>query len=344
MIHAAAAAALERTPRVRLAHLPTPLEPLRRLTEHLADTASSPGRVPQLWIKRDDATGLAGGGNKTRKLEFLLGDAIAQASDVLVSVGGLQSNHARQTAAAAAACGLDCELLLQEITGAPSGSYTNNGNLLLDDLLGAHVQRLAADADLSLQLAQATERLRAAGRSPYAVPLGGSNALGALGYVVAVQELLVQCEQLAIRPTHIVMATGSAGTQAGVLAGLAAADADIEVIGVTVSRAAAKQRELVSGLLRQTCAQLGIETPSDAKVLCNDGYFAPGYGVANAAMVRSVRLLATTEAMLLDPVYTGKAMAGLIDLVEQGVFAADSLVIFLHTGGSAGLFAYPESF
>lgn len=327
-----------------LAHLPTPLEPLRRLAGRLTAELGTSAVVPQLWIKRDDATGLAGGGNKTRKLEFLLGEALAQDCDTLVTVGGLQSNHARQTAAAAAIGGLDCELLLQDIEGTPDGSYANNGNLLLDDLLGARVQRFAANADLRRELTHRVTALRGSGRAPYAVPLGGSNSVGALGYVVALQELLEQCKNRAIHPTHLVLATGSAGTQAGVLAGVAAAGVDVQVIGITVSRSATRQCQQVRAVLHETCQRIGIRPPDDAKIICNDGYFAPGYGVVNAGMQRSVRLLAASEAILLDPVYTGKAMAGMIDLIEQGVFQPHDVVIFLHTGGAAGLFAYPESF
>ena len=333
------AARLQQEARVELAHLPTPLQPMPRLRAALGSTAV----VPELWIKRDDTTGLAGGGNKTRKLEFLLGDALAQGCDTLLTVGGLQSNHARQTAAAAARCGLDCELLLQDINGAPGGSYSYNGNLLLDDLLGARVQRFAAQADMAEELARAHERLLGLGRAPYSVPLGGSNALGALGYVQAVQELIEQFRRQHLKPTHLVLATGSAGTQAGILAGLAAAEYELAVIGVTVSRESDAQRRRVRMLLRETCRRLGITPPSNSKIVCNDGYYAPGYGVPNAGMVRSVRLLASSEAVLLDPVYTGKAMAGLLGMIEQGAFSADDVVIFLHTGGAAGLFAYPES-
>jgi len=330
---------LQREARVELAHLPTPLQPMPRLRAALGPNAS----VPQLWIKRDDTTGLAGGGNKTRKLEFLLGDAVARGCDTLVTVGGLQSNHARQTAAAAARCGLDCELLLQDVNGAPGGSYGYNGNLLLDNLLGARVERFSAQADMSDELARATERLQSLGRTPYSVPLGGSNALGALGYVLAVQELIEQCENQQVKPTHLVLASGSAGTQAGVLAGLAAANFELAVIGVTVSRKGDEQRRRVRVLLHEICRRLAVPPPSNAKIICNDGYYAPGYGVPNAGMVRSVRLLASSEAILLDPVYTGKAMAGLLGMIDQGAFSADDVVIFLHTGGAAGLFAYPES-
>jgi D-cysteine desulfhydrase/L-cysteate sulfo-lyase len=327
---------LEAFPRVALAHLPTPLEPMPRLSNYL--------KGARLFVKRDDCTGLATGGNKTRKLEFLLGDALAQGCDTLVTVGGLQSNHARQTAAAAARAGLHCELLLQEIAGVPEGNYDYNGNLLLDELLGAVVHRFDDTVFLHEELDAFCERLSLQGRSPYAVPLGGSNALGALGYVVAVQELLQQCLEANITPDHIVLASGSAGTQAGVLAGLAAARAETRVIGINVGASEATQTPKVRRLLHETCALLGIDAPDDAAIICNDGYYAPGYGIPNREMVQAVRLVAELEGLMLDPVYSGKAMAGLIDLIHSGALEPGDTTIFLHTGGSAGLFAYPRSF
>ena len=325
---------LAQHPRVQLAHAPTPLDYLPRLTEYL--------QGPTIFVKRDDCTGLATGGNKTRKLEFLLGAALAQGCDSLVTVGGLQSNHARQTAAAAAKAGLGCELLLQDITAAPQGNYEYNGNVLLDELLGARVHRYAAHAFMSEELDKFVAKMRENGKKPYPVPLGGSNAIGALGYVVAVQELLVQCVERGIAATHLVVATGSAGTQAGILAGLAAANSDLRVIGVNVSTTAAAQRQKVLKLTLETCALLGVSPPSEESVICNDGYYLPGYGVPNAAMVHAVHLVAEKEGLLLDPVYTGKAMAGLLDMVHSTEIDADATVVFLHTGGSAGLFAYPR--
>ena len=325
---------LAQHPRVRLVHAPTPLEYLSRLTDYL--------QGPSIYVKRDDCTGLATGGNKARKLEFLLGDALQQGCDTLVTVGGLQSNHARQTAAAAAQAGLGCELLLQEIQGAPEGNYEYNGNLLLDDLLGARVHRYAANAFMQEELETFATAQREKGKKPYLVPVGGSNTTGALGYVVAVQELLEQCVSMGIMPSHLVLATGSAGTQAGVLAGLAAARNPMKVIGVTVSTSRAAQENKVRRLLHDTCDLLGIERPDDEAVVCDDGYYLPGYGIPNEEMTQAVRLLAEREGLLLDPVYTGKAMAGLLDMVHSGLLEADDTVVFLHTGGSAGLFAYPR--
>jgi len=325
---------LSQHPRLALAHTPTPLEYLSRLTDYL--------QGPAIFIKRDDCTGLATGGNKTRKLEFLAGAAINEGCDSLVTIGGLQSNHARQTAAAAAKAGLECDLLLQEIPNAPEGNYDYNGNLLLDGLLGARVHRYPADAFMNEELSSFVADLRDQGKKPYAVPLGGSSPIGALGYVVAVQELLAQCVELGIAPTHIVLATGSAGTQAGVLAGLAAAKSDVQVIGINVSATEVYQRQKVLRLTGDTCALLGVDAPDEEAVVCDDHYYLPGYGVPNEGMVHAVRLLAEKEGVLLDPVYTGKAMAGLLDLVHKGEITESSTVVFLHTGGSAGLFAYPR--
>lgn len=325
---------LAQHPRMPLAHTPTPLEYMSRLTDYL--------KGPSIYIKRDDCTGLATGGNKTRKLEFLLGEALQQECDTLVTVGGLQSNHARQTAAAAARAGLRCELLLQDISGTPEGNYDYNGNLLLNELLGARVHRYPADAFMHEELDRYMEVLRSRGVKPYAVPLGGSNAIGALGYVVAVQELLQQCVAIGITPSQIVLATGSAGTQAGVLAGLAAARSEAKVIGINVSTSATAQARKVRVLLDDTCQLLGIEPPEDEVIVCDDRFYKPGYGVPNPEMIQAVHLLAEKEGLLLDPVYTGKAMAGLLDLVLSGEIDADSTTVFLHTGGSTGLFAYPR--
>jgi len=322
--------------RLMLTHTPTPLQFLTRLTDYL--------QGPSIYVKRDDCTGLATGGNKTRKLEFLLGEAIAQGCDTLVTTGGLQSNHARQTAAAAAVAGMECDLLLQEIEGVPSGNYDYNGNLLLNDLMGARVHRFPPDTFLHEELPPFVAALEAKGKKPYVIPLGGSNGLGSLGYVVAVQELLAQCVEQSITPSQIVLATGSAGTQAGVLAGLAAAKSDIDVIGICVSTGVAAQQRKVRAVLDEACGLLGVTPPDDDAIVCKDDYYLPGYGVPNKEMVQAVRLLAEKEGLLLDPVYTGKAMAGLIDLVHAGDIEPDDTTVFLHTGGSAALFAYPRDF
>jgi D-cysteine desulfhydrase/L-cysteate sulfo-lyase len=321
--------------RYPLIHAPTSIEPLTRLGEQLGSRA--------LWVKRDDCTGLALGGNKARKLEFLLADALAQGADMLITVGGVQSNHCRQTAAAAARAGLACELLLQSVPGAPANHYAECGNVLLDRLLGADSHWLAASADCDIALAARAEMHRAVGRNPYAIPVGGSNALGALGYVRCAEELLDQLDASGQSLDRIVLASGSAGTQAGLIAGLAARGSDIEVIGFCVSRSGHEQAEKVYALLLKVCAVLDIDAPPRERVRCDGGYVGEGYGVATDDMRTAVQLTARSEGLLLDPVYTGKAMAGLIDYLRRGVIGADERVLFLHTGGTPGLFAYTEA-
>jgi len=323
-------------PRMEITHAPTPLEFAPRLSEDLGC---------HLFIKRDDCTGLAGGGNKTRKLEYLLGDARQQGADTLVTIGGLQSNHARQTAAAAAKFGFGCELVLEDVTGTPKADYYHNGNVLLDNLLGAHIHRLDITDDCDVYTGSLIEKLKAEGKKPYLVPLGGSNAVGSLGYVRCANEILQQIATQELVIDQIVLASGSAGTQAGMLAGLIAAKVELPVMGIAVSCSTEDQQQLVEALLRQVLAQLGLD-PNQAKgrVVTNGSYFGEGYGMATEAMITAVKRCAQLEGLLLDPVYTGKAMAGLMDLRAQGVIAAGSKQLFLHTGGSAGLFAYREVF
>lgn len=319
-------------PRVSLAHLPTPLEPLETLTAALGG--------PQIFIKRDDCTGLATGGNKTRKLEFLMGDAREKDADIVLTAGGLQSNHARQTAAAAARCGLDCELFLEAVPGTPQDDYDRNGNLLLDRLLGAVVHRCPGDGSLLARMAERAETLCSDGRRPYVVPVGGSNGIGALGYVDCALELLQQAEARDLEISHLVMATGSGGTQAGLLAGLQAGGSAASLIGINVSASEADQKAKLQPILAETFSLMGLAEPSEASVICDGGYYQPGYGIPNEKTLAALRLLAEKEAILLDPVYTGKAMAGLIAMIQQGRFTSADKVVFLHTGGAAGLFAY----
>jgi L-cysteate sulfo-lyase len=328
---------LARYPRVRLAHLPTPLEPMTNLSKALGG--------PRLWIKRDDCTGLSTGGNKTRKLEFLIADAVRQGADTLITQGATQSNHARQTAAAACKFGMQCHILLEDRTGRTDADYTLNGNVLLDRLHGATVSKRPGGADMNAEMETLAARLKADGRKPYVIPGGGSNPVGALGYVNCALELLVQLNDAGLAPSHVVHATGSAGTQAGLVTGLVAARSGIPVLGMGVRAPKAKQEEAVLGLARRTADFMGlgdIVRPED--VVANCDYVGEGYGVPTPGMVEALRLVAETEGLLLDPVYSGKGMAGLIDLVRKGSFKADSDIVFLHTGGSAGLFGYPEIF
>ncbi|MBR0673631.1 D-cysteate sulfo-lyase [Neoroseomonas soli] len=332
---------LARFPRLRLAHLPTPLEPLDRLSRHLA---GPDGKGPRIWIKRDDCTGLSTGGNKTRKLEYLMADALAQDADTVITQGATQSNHARQTAAAAARLGLTCHLLLEDRTGRRDDAYAKSGNVLLDTLHGAVIGQRPAGADMPAEMEALAARLKAEGRRPYVIPGGGSNTVGALGYANAALELLAQAAESGLRIDHVVHATGSAGTQAGLVAGLVALNSGIPVLGIGVGQPRAVMEAKVLDLARATMAHLGLpDLVRPGHVVANCDYIGQGYGIPTEGMAEAVRLLAQLEGILLDPVYSGKAMAGLIDLVRRGHFAPESNIVFLHTGGSVGLFAYPEA-
>jgi len=319
-------------PRLELAHAPTALEFAPRLSADLGCN---------LYIKRDDCTGLAVGGNKTRKLEYLLADAEFQQADTLVTVGGLQSNHARQTAAAAAKCGFACELVLEDIAATPKADYYSNGNILLDGLLGAEIHQLGIGEDCNTYAANLVDKLTIAGKKPYLIPLGGSNVTGSFGYIRCANEIIQQAFTANLHLDQIVVATGSAGTQAGLLAGLIAAKVDIPVLGISVSRSTEVQQRLVETLLMQILIELELD-PDQAigKVFTDGSYVGAGYGVATDAMVVAVKRCARLEGLLLDPVYTGKAMAGLMDLSAQGIIKPGSNQLFIHTGGSPALYGY----
>lgn len=322
---------LARFPRVRLAHLPTPLEPLPRLSEALG---------VELWIKRDDCTGLAGGGNKTRKLEFLLGDAMEQGADTLVTQGAVQSNHVRQTAAAAAAHGLKCEVILEERTGSKATDYVHNGNVLMDRLFGAGIRFVDGGSDMMAALEMTAEQVRQGGGRPYVIPGGGSNAIGALGYVDCAREIVVQADELDLPIDRIVTATGSAGTHAGLVAGLAVMGADIPVLGIGVRAPKPKQEANVLKLAQETAALLGHpDAVTDTMVVADCDYVGEGYGLIDGAVIEALKLAARTDGIVLDPVYTGKAMKGLIALAGSRRFEGET-VVFLHTGGAQGLFGY----
>lgn len=332
---------LARFPRIRLGHLPTPLEPLKRLSAHLAGPG---GQGPSIWIKRDDCTGLSTGGNKTRKLEYLFADAIAQGADTVITAGATQSNHARQTAAAAARLGLGCVLVLEDRTGRRDEAYTQSGNVLLDRLHGAAIETVAAGTDIPAAMQGVADRLRQEGRTPYVIPGGGSNAIGSLGYVNAALELVAQAAAMDLRIDHVIHATGSAGTQAGLLTGLVALNSGIPVLGIGVGKPQAVMEQAVFDLCQESSAHLGLPgIVRRDQVAADCSYIGQGYGLPTQGMTEAVRLLAELEGILLDPVYSGKAMAGLIDLVRQGRFAPGSNIVFLHTGGTVGLFAYPEA-
>lgn len=323
-------------PRVIISHAPTALEHMPQLSKVLNRN---------VYVKRDDCTGLAGGGNKTRKLEYLVAAAIAANADTLITVGGLQSNHARQTAAAAAKFGLHCELVLEDVKGTPKLDYYQNGNMLLDNILGAKIHQVPDNIDSNHYTEMLIKQLISQGKKPYLIPVGGSNEIGSLGYVQCAQEIISQIKQQAVELDHIVLATGSAGTQAGLLAGLILAGIDIPVMGICVSRPAKEQVVLVNELLERTLVLLGLDKNlAKGKVFANGDYYGEGYGIATKAMIEAVTLCAHHEGLILDPVYTGKGMSGMIDLCRKDFFSAGSNVLFIHTGGSQGLFAYQEIF
>jgi len=328
---------LSRFARIRFAHLPTPLEPMPSLSKLLGG--------PTLWIKRDDCTGLAGGGNKARKLEFLLGDALEQGVDTIITQGATQSNHVRQTAAIAAKLGLACHALLEDRTGSEDVDYNDNGNVLLDRLLGCSLTKVPGGTDMNAAMETLAEQLRRDGRKPYVIPGGGSNPIGALGYVNAALELLTQANDRNLRIDHIVHATGSTGTQAGLLTGLCAANSRIPVLGVGVRAPRETQESTVFELATRTAEHLripGVVTRQD--VVANCDYIGQGYGIPTEGTLEAISLVARTEGILLDPVYTGKGMAGLIDLIRKGYFRDQDNVVFVHTGGAQALPGYRKAF
>jgi L-cysteate sulfo-lyase len=322
---------------IRFAHLPTPLEPLPGLTEALSGPE---GGGPTLYVKRDDCTGLAGGGNKTRKLEYLLGDAMANDADTLVTQGAVQSNHVRQTAAAAAKFGFACEVILEERTGSRAVDYTRSGNVLLDELLGARIRTVPAGTDMNMALAEVAAEVAERGGRPYVIPGGGSNIIGALGYVECALEIVAGANEMGIEIDRIVTATGSAGTHAGLVAGLAVMGADIPVLGIGVRAPKDVQEANVFKLAQETADLLGHrDRVTRDMVEANCDYVGEGYGLIDQGVIDALKLAARSDALLLDPVYTGKAMKGLIALAHQGAFDGEA-VVFLHTGGAQGLFGY----
>nr|WP_281271235.1 D-cysteine desulfhydrase [Jannaschia seohaensis] len=334
---AALADALGRAPRVKLGHLPTPLEPMDRLSQALGG--------PRLWVKRDDCTGLSSGGNKTRKLEYLMAEALSQKADTIITQGATQSNHARQTAAAAAKLGMECHILLEDRTGATDPDYTLNGNVLLDRLHGATVSKRPGGADMAAEMTDLAEKLTAEGKTPYVIPGGGSNPVGALGYVNCALELTDQAAAMDLKIDALVHATGSSGTQAGLVAGLAALESDIHLLGIGVRAPQEKQEQMVFDLAQRTASHLGLGTEiARETVRANCDYVGQGYGIPTDGMVAALKMLARTEGLLFDPVYSGKGLDGLIDQIGKGYFDGMENVVFLHTGGSAALFGYPEAF
>ncbi|HEY0919000.1 D-cysteine desulfhydrase [Devosia sp.] len=328
---------LARFPRIRVGHFPTPLEPLPRLSSAL--------NGPELWIKRDDCTGLSTGGNKTRKLEFLMAEAMAQGADLVMTQGATQSNHARQTAAFAAKLGLDCHILLEDRTGSNDPNYNFNGNVFLDHLHGATTEKRPGGLDMNAELELRADRFRKEGRKVYTIPGGGSNPTGALGYANCALELVSQANDLGLAIDHIVHATGSAGTQAGLVVGLKAINANIPLLGIGVRAPRQKQEDNVFALAVATAEKLGCPgVVQRDDVVANTDYVGDGYGIPTPAGLEAIEMFARLEGILLDPVYSGKGAAGLIDLVRKGRFKKGERVVFVHTGGSAALFGYTAAF
>ena len=323
---------IDSLPRFPLAQLPTPLEELKSLSRQLAG--------PELLIKRDDQTGLALGGNKTRKLEFLLGDALAKGADTLITLGAVQSNHCRQTAAAAAKAGLRCELILNG-----KQPEVANGNLLLNELLGANLHWIERP-QRAAKLAELDAQLRAQGRQPYVIPVGGSNGVGATGYVVAMLELMEQLLASGRQVDHMVFGTSSGGTQAGIVLGARLAGFTGELHGLSIDKNDPEHFEYETEVaqIANDCAayigSVGRVTRNSVKVVY--GYKGEGYGVVGDLERDAIRLLARSEGIVLDPVYAGRAFGALVDLIRKGVFKQGETVLFWHTGGSPALFAYAK--
>ena len=316
-------------PRVSIAHLPTPVEEMPRLSQALGG--------PRLLVKRDDQTGLATGGNKTRKLEFLVADALDKGADTLITAGAVQSNHVRQTAAAAARFGLRCCLAL-------SGQSPDrwNGNLLLDTLLGAEIH-WAGEQDRSQVMEEIAEQERRDGRYPYIIPVGGFSIAGAAGYVAAMEELMGQLAERDLHLDRVILPTGSGSTQSGMIVGAKALGFAGRIEGISVSRTVEALRPRMEELIGKTAASLGLDVSlASEDIVVHDQYIGEGYAKMGPPEREAIRLAARTEGLLVDPVYTGKAMAGLIGLIRRDIFGKDETVLFWHTGGIPALFDYAE--
>lgn len=328
---------LARFPRVRLFPTPTPLEKLENLSRHLGG--------PDIWIKRDDCTVVATGGNKVRKLEWLMGEARARGADHIVTQGAVQSNHVRQTAAVARRFGMRCTALLEHRIETNDRDYLNSGNVLLDKLFDCAIEYRPSGLDMNAEAEAKGAALRETGAKPYVIPGGGSNRVGALGYVSCAQELMQQADEMGLRIDRVVTATGSAGTQAGLVVGLQGVNAGVPVLGIGVRLPKAQQEANVHRLAEATAEYVGVKggIARDA-VVANCDYVGTGYGIPTAGMAEAVQMVAREEGVLLDPVYSGKGMAGLIDLIRKGEISRGETVVFLHTGGAVGLFGYTGFF
>ena len=320
--------------RIDLGHFPTRIEYLKNISDML--------KGPQIFIKRDDCTGLATGGNKTRKLEFILPDAIKNNSDLIVTVGAIQSNHARQTAAACAKIGMKCLIVLeQRLENAPE-SYMNSGNVFLNKVFGAEMILCPKDRDVKEFAEEIMEDRKRDGHIPYFIPVGGSNRLGELGYIECMREILENPNKDSF--SHIVLATGSGGTHAGLVAGKTLYKSNTKIIGISIKDNKSNQEKRVLKLTQNSCEYISCNPPMEEDVIVFDDYVGPGYAMPTDGMRDALSLMATKEAILLDPVYTGKAFDGLINLVRKNYFNSSDRVLFIHTGGSAALPAFEWAF
>ena len=327
---------LSRYPRLHFAHLPTPLESMSRLSTESGNC--------HLWIKRDDCTGLAGGGNKTRKLEFLMADAKEQGADTIITPGATQSNHCRQTAAIAAKLGYDCHLIMEDRTGSEDLEYNYNGNILLDQLLGAKLSTVPGGTDMNAAMQALADDLKAQGKKPYMIPGGGSNAIGALGYVNCALEILHQANTTGLKIDYVVHATGSAGTQAGLVAGFCGSGSMIPVLGISTKALKESQEEKVFALAKETAKLCGLpDSVKRSDVMANSDYVGEGYGIPTQGTLNAMETLARTEGILLDPVYSAKGMDGMLDLVKTGYFGEHKNIVFIHTGGEQGIYGYRKA-
>ena len=325
---------LEKFQRIKLGHFPTPIEHLKNITKYLEG--------PNIFIKRDDCTGLATGGNKTRKLEFLIPDAIKNKAELIVTVGAVQSNHARQTAAACALMGLKCLIILEQRLKNPPESYMKSGNVFLDKLFGAEVKVCPKNEDVSEYTEKLIKDIKSKGTNVYFIPGGGSNSVGALGYVECLNEIIQENKKYNF--SQIVHATGSAGTQAGLLAGRKYFNCNIPITGICVRHKKDIQVDKVYTEAKKTCEKLRCNILDKSDVIVYDEYIGSGYGEPTKGMIEATKLLARKEAILLDPVYSGKAFAGLIGLIQNKKFTKDDNVLFIHTGGAVSLSAYEWAF
>ncbi len=325
---------LDKFPQLSLAHLPTPFEAWPKLGAELG--------LSNLYAKRDDCTGFAGGGNKSRKLEFLIGEAVAQGADTLLTVGATQSNHCRQSVAAARKAGLDPHIVLVHQVPIEEPSYCNGGNVLLDHLLDATIYGVDTPGKAPEFIAQLLGEMKEAGRKVCFMPPGGSTPIGCLGYVNCAMEIKAQAEAMDVALDHVVLANSSAGTHAGLLAGFAALGLSTKVHGINVYNSdAAKTEEETQQLTNQTLELIG-HSGAEFSVDVHGDYLGDGYGIPTAGCLEALQMVAQTEAVFLDPVYTGKAMAGLIAMAKAGSFGEGESVTFLHTGGFPGLLAYSD--